>query len=45
MTDDRLSPIARAHLAQCRAEVEAARKRAEQRTEPDQTDAEEADRG
>ena len=28
MTDDRLSPIARQHLAQCRVEVEAAKKRA-----------------
>lgn len=39
MTDDRLSPIARQHLVQCLAEVEAAKKRAAE-TERDETEGE-----
>lgn len=40
MTTDRLSPIARQHLAQARAEVEAAKKRAAESDRDDRTEGE-----
>ena len=40
-TDDRLSPIARQHLAQARAEVEAAKKRAAEQVETTKESADE----
>ena len=40
MTTDRLSPVARLHLAQARAEVEAAKKRAAETDRDDQPEGE-----